>query len=177
MPNWVKNNVTIKRHDEESFNTSDVLTRLNHDPNTDLNADSITPEPPYGTFEDEVPGKEHFLSSQRYTWRIGNWGIKWNSNIIEAGYIVPDSEVDAIHVSFETPWSSPVKVLTDLSKLLGEDYILELQATDEFLGNHCDYNLTIDTGDVTENPIEGDYEEWWCGIWGYDPDEFKNETN
>lgn len=168
MPNWVRNNVTIRRHDNMPFNTSDVISRLKYDPATDLAITTLMPEPPYGTFEEEVCGKENFLSNGRYNWRIGNWGVKWDSVIIEQGHLSPNVEVDCIYTSFDTAWNSPVKILLQMSILLGDDYVIELQASDEFLGNRCDYNIIINNNDVEEIPIEGDYEEWWSNVWGLD---------
>lgn len=167
MPNWVKNNVCIKRVDDKDINVKEFFDIVGGNIDEDYTISSISEEPDYPFFETEEVGKEYILSEMRYNWRLSTWGVKWDTTIIPKGMLSGTDFVNQISVSFNTAWSAPLSALTTLSEKLGEDYNVILQATDEFLGNHCDYNLVINDGDVDEIPIDGNYEEWWCGVWGY----------
>lgn len=47
-----------------------------------------------------------------YKWRIANWGVKWNSE----PYGDIDLNDNELLFGFETPWGTPDKVLSELSK-------------------------------------------------------------
>lgn len=172
MPNWVRNNVCVNRVDGNDINVNEFFDVIGGDVDEDYTIGSIVKEPDYPFFEEEEEGKEYELSISRYEWRCSTWGVKWDTVIIPKGMLTGTDFVNQVEVSFDTAWSAPVPALITLSEKLGEDYDISLQATDEFLGNHCDYNLLINDGDVDEIPIDGDYEDWWHGVWGYDVMEF-----
>lgn len=176
MPNWVRNNVCVRRVDDRDIDVKEFLDKIDGNANEDYTLNDIVKEPDYPFFEEEEEGKEYILSNMRYNWRISTWGVKWNTVIIPNGMLSGIESVNNVLVSFDTAWSAPMPALITLSEKLGEDYDISLQATDEFLGNHCDYNLVINDGDVDEIPIDGDYEEWWYNVWEYAQDDVVDVT-
>lgn len=172
MPIWVRNNITVKRVDGKNINVKEFFDMIGGNVDEDYTINSIVKEPLYLCFDEEELGKEHILSAGRHSWRTSMWGVKWDATIIAKGEFSGLDYVNLVSASFDTAWCAPLPALITLSEALGEDYNVTLEATDEFLSNHCDYSLdyslVINNGDIEEIPIEGDYEEWWSNVWGYD---------
>ena len=84
MPNWCMNSVTIKGNPEklkailEAVNNGEMLQHM-------------------------VPMPKEYLDDQSwYSWRIENWGTKW-----DAGEAYADLEGDTLSLNFDTAWGPP----------------------------------------------------------------------
>jgi hypothetical protein len=102
MPNWCQNALVV---------TGDVealKTWLNGEPFT---FSKIKPTP------EEAMKKNAFDDGGWYSWRVENWGTKWD---VEDVQIEPsDIEGDnSVYAVFETAWSPPLAAFETLSKLL-----------------------------------------------------------
>ena len=100
-----------------------------------------------------------------YEWRINNWGTKWDSSESSAS-----TYSDSAEIWFETAWNTPMPVMEELSRKYDLEVIVEY--ADEDLGCNCG-KYTYVNGDLQEDSEE-DF-EFACEIWGYDPDELKEE--
>ena len=82
----------------------------------------------YLDFEKIIPMPESERANW-YDWRIKNWGTKWNSY---------ENVVNMDSVEFLTAWSSPIPVITALSKVY-PDKGIELIWADEDMGNNTGF--------------------------------------
>jgi len=64
-----------------------------------------------------------------YDWANENWGTKWNA--YESNRIAPD------HLSFQTAWSVPSKMLMAIHERLEEGEVLFVKYADEDFGANC----------------------------------------
>lgn len=78
------------------------------------------------------------------------WGTKWNAydQVIE---------LDAGELSFDTAWSCPIPVLTELSKLHPDDEIV-VRYADEDLGSNCG-TVHFKAGEVVSSEVAGRWNE------------------
>jgi len=78
------------------------------------------------------------------------WGTKWNAydQVIE---------LDAGELSFDTAWSCPIQVLTELSKLHPDDEIV-VRYADEDLGSNCG-TVHLKSGEVVSSEVAGRWNE------------------
>ena len=106
---------------------------------------------------------EKYGASTWYDWHCTHWGTKWNAS-------EPIWYGDNM-VTFDTAWSAPEPIFQKLAELF-PDIDIDVDFADEDLGNNC--------GQITCR--EGQYEveyvnsfEFACDVWGYDPEEMKEE--
>ncbi|WGT32136.1 hypothetical protein [Pseudomonas atacamensis] len=78
------------------------------------------------------------------------WGTKWNAydQVIE---------LDAGELSFDTAWSCPIPVLTELSRLHPDDEIV-VRYADEDLGSNCG-TVRLKAGEVVSSEVAGRWNE------------------
>lgn len=116
-----------------------------------------------------------------YDWCIRNWGTKWNLSREDGGETpqwddLPDDAECEYNMTFQTAWSTPSPVMLRLSELFPEINI-EVKFADEDLGVNCGlYELY--GGEILEDcDKDGSDEafEFACEVWGYDPDEMREE--
>lgn len=69
--------------------------------------------------------KKKYGAATWYSWRINNWGTKWNAS---------ECYVDENEVSFIIPWDTPMQIVKKLSELYPESTIEHIWA-DKFLAN------------------------------------------
>ena len=102
MPNWCSNEITITGKPK-------MLNKLLKQVES---LQSETDEPSRFDFNLIVPMPD---GVDWYSWRIENWGTKWNAS--DVGIANENSwEEGVAHLWFETAWSPPVPVLEKLSK-------------------------------------------------------------
>lgn len=102
-----------------------------------------------------------------YEWSCRNWGTKWNP--AEAKFF--DDEIE-----FETAWSAPFPVITELSRTFPK-LVFTHEWADENIGFNCGRS-EVARGAVTANyGFESDDEayKFACSLWGYDPEELEDE--
>lgn len=97
-----------------------------------------------------------------YDWSCGVWGTKWNS--------CNCYEIDDNKVEFDTAWSCPIGVLTELSKQYN-DIEIYVEYADEDLGYNCG-SFVLRNG-IMDEYCEGDL-EFAMEVWDYD-EEYKEE--
>ena len=106
---------------------------------------------------------QKYGASNWYDWRINNWGTKWNSH--DATWYGDDCVV------FDTAWSVPTGIYEKFAKMF-PDVTAEIEFADEDLGNNCG------TIFCKEGRCSIDFNEdfeFACSVWGYDPDEIREE--
>ncbi len=115
--------------------------------------------------EKYINNLEKYDAYEWYSWRIKNWGTKWNTT--EAEWISPSC------VSFETAWSCPEPVFKKLSEKF-PDVTIYLEFADEDIGNNCG----IATFKAGKGKLEYiDSPMFACNVWGYDYQEFLLEQD
>jgi hypothetical protein len=104
-----------------------------------------------------------------YSWRVEEWGTKWNS--------YENAQLDDNAISFQTAWASPLTVIKKLSKLFPTVRI-ELNYADEDLGSNCGF-VIFEKGKEIDSATYGDEEgvEFACDVWGYDYEEIKAQMS
>jgi hypothetical protein len=91
-----------------------------------------------------------------YDWCNDNWGTKWD--------VRETFEDEEGNICFDTAWSTPMEVLTHLSKIW-YDLIFEVSYADEDLGSNCG-RYELKNGKILSMDIF-DVEKA-CELWGYD---------
>lgn len=102
-----------------------------------------------------------------YDWCINNWGTKWNS---ARTYRISDNEVE-----FETAWNCPIEIFKELSKQFNDVEIV-VEFADEDIGSNCG-EITFVNGDIQEYIDMDGNTDFALDIWGYDKEDYYNETN
>ena len=157
MPNNVMNIVTFGCG-EDTLN--DILGFIQKD------NDKLNKQWGIGTidFNKIIPMPPEYLDDDRwYEWRWENWGTKWNSY---DNYYDKDKTI-----SFLSAWSSPIKVLTELSRQYPTVYISHKAADELILDNaaECHYvngEFVIDRDMM--NASEEEAMEFYREVWGID---------
>lgn len=119
---------------------------------------------------------KNYGSETWYEWRCDKWGCKWNCCEIEIGDILDEPDVNGlpakVTITFDTPWSMPEGVLTELIIRFPSLHFEGLWA-DEDIGSNCgswagmDGALTMIMPQTEEASMR-----FACSIWGYDADEY-----
>lgn len=134
MPNHVTNVV---------YTNSEIIEQISRTDERgcayfDFNAFVPTPDFVYqgnlGREEEEKYGQNTW-----YAWNTKNWGTKWNSY---------DNDFSDDYVSFQTAWSHPAPVITEMSKKFPEE-IFTIAYADEDFGFNCGL-YRIKNGDIIE---------------------------
>jgi hypothetical protein len=139
MPNWVENEVSITGDNKilreivekyctefeydkpevfDLFETGEIKPDKQTTKITCLDFNKIIPMPeglkeitaPNRVNPEEVTKKYGY--PDWYEWRLANWGVKWNVN----PYLDGQSNDGELIFSFDTAWSTPDGVLSELSK-------------------------------------------------------------
>lgn len=99
-----------------------------------------------------------------YSWRIANWGTKWNAYSIK--------KIDDCSIKFDTAWGTPFPICEQLSKMF-PDLTLTVSFADEDIGYNCGLYCLEDGEVKTEFMPKG-----WTAIKfayhvkGYEDDDF-----
>lgn len=92
MPNWCQNHLSVENPSEEFINLfKDGLSFEKIIPHpSDLNPDSMN----------------------GYSWRVENWGVKWDLNPEDAPNFNNQTEIE-----FDTAWSPPAPIIYELAMM------------------------------------------------------------
>ena len=115
MPNWCSNTLKVHSTNEErlkEFKQAVLVPNTEHpdwDPSFTFNNLYPTPaelmdENAFGKSENSDALTEKYGASDWYTWRVSNWGTKWDA--AESGIVADDNE--NLIVWFDTAWAPPV---------------------------------------------------------------------
>ncbi len=110
-----------------------------------------------------ISNLENYGHKDWYTWRVSNWGTKWNTS----GPTIEDNIV-----SFETAWSMPYEIFEELS-LKFPNLKIKVKYADEDFGSNCG-QIELQNGQVLSD-IEYDGIKA-CEVWGYDPADYFPEV-
>lgn len=132
MPNHVTNNVLIQGNETR---IRKLLAAIQND---EVGVGSIS-------FEKIIPMPDHihrgdlrvedFLEHGKdnwYTWRMANWGTKWDAY----GYAASSYPQGSWSLQFRTAWSAPHPVMTALARMY-PDLTFQHEWADEDLGQNC----------------------------------------
>ena len=100
MPNWCENHVYIESTPEQ---IEAIIAAILNDGDKKL-LDYLRPEPVFQTEEEE----NATLMPNWYSWRVGNWGTKWEVDAEIVSHSVSDGW---INIAFDSAWSPPVEAL------------------------------------------------------------------
>jgi len=100
MPNWCMNKLQLECTRAQFKQFCDVFV-VDEDEDTVLSLKTACPEPP-GLLEPEL-----VTTPKWYTWRIANWGTKWEPAI---------HDITGTTVSFDSAWSPPINAVIAMSK-------------------------------------------------------------
>lgn len=109
MPNWCMNEMTISHNDPamikkaaEAWNEGKFLSTL-------------VPEPNYPGYEDsEIKGGDFPGMPAWWTWRINNWGTKWDVGLTAELDNRAEIEDNTFTVEFDSAWSPPINAYDTL---------------------------------------------------------------
>ena len=158
MPNWCDNSISISHEDPA------MMERLVAAFKNDKFLNEFVPCPPdlleeVGIGENfrerneahEAANLEKFGHTSWYTWRIENWGTKWE---IADGELDYDPETKSATGWFQTAWSPPVTAMEALTEL---GFIVELKYHEEGMAFVGEY--TSEDGDECYN-VNFEDEDW-----------------
>jgi hypothetical protein len=160
MPNWCTNTLEVHSTNVErlkEFKQAVLITNTeNPDWDPQFTFDTLLPTPPeLLEIEPAFNQSENFAliekygASDWYTWRLSNWGTKWDTSI---NGISVDDEQDLI-VWFDTAWSPPVAWLEKIAPQFPE---LSFRMVYEEPGvNFCGF-VEYENGECTGSE-QGDY--------------------
>lgn len=129
MPNWCSNHIIVEGEKSEILNLIDIASS-GSDENNNKN---------FFSFENVVPTPKELLEGDGWhSWRIENWGTKWDlhqdekmfSNLEQGG--VEGNMV--FHLKYETAWSPAISFWMQVS-----DKFKSLQITNEFFEEGNDF--------------------------------------
>lgn len=113
MPNWCENSVVIKG---PASKVSELVAAIESQMGNDEGGvcSIIAPEPA----EEDLP-ECNGIAPMWYSWRINNWGTKWDFEPLEAPTFVtiPDSDYAETEMSFDTAWAPPVELYRKLEQM------------------------------------------------------------
>lgn len=112
MPNWCSNNLTVVHSDPaklqefcDAYNAGHVLSHYIPQPES-------VPAGEVVVMHDGTPVKT--MSDGEHSWRVSNWGTKWDIAAPDTPVVAGDGEVT---VSFESAWSPPEGLFARLEEL------------------------------------------------------------
>jgi hypothetical protein len=179
MPNWCDNSISISHEDpammerlDKAFKDGKFLNEFVPCPDDLLVEVSTGPDYMTRNEAHEAANIEKYGHASWYSWRIENWGTKWEVSEGEFDY---DPETKSATGWFQTAWSPPVTVMEALTEL---GFIVELKYREEGMsfvgvytsedGDEC-FNVDFEDEDwrddipqslIDDFSLEDDYENW-----------------
>ena len=179
MPNWCDNSISITHEDpammqrlDKAFKDGKFLNEFVPCPPELLEEVGIGESYRERNEAHEAANVEKFGHASWYSWRIENWGTKWEVGEGEFDY---DPETNKATGWFQTAWSPPVTAMEALTEL---GFIVELKYREEGMsfvgeytsedGDEC-YNVDFEDEDwrddipehlIDDFNLEDDYENW-----------------
>ena len=136
--------------------------------------DAFRKRKPEITDEEWQLGKTAFRNQVKYghstwyEWCIDNWNTKWNAYGYEYGDN-PESLASNNKIWFNTAWSAPIPVVSELSNKY-PDIEFAIEWADEDIGSNCG-RMVFKNGERIEEYFPETHKEaieYACGIHGYD---------
>jgi hypothetical protein len=179
MPNWCDNSISITHEDpammqrlDKAFKEGNFLNEFVPCPPELLEEVGIGENYRERSEAHEAANIEKFGHASWYSWRVENWGTKWEVGEGEFDY---DPETNKATGWFQTAWSPPVTAMEALTEL---GFIVELKYREEGMsfvgeytsedGDEC-YNVDFEDEDwrddipehlIDDFNLEDDYENW-----------------
>ena len=171
MPNHIQNRVTFDCSEEKLNEILTAICSINEETGqkcVDFNKIIPMPDNIYrgnlGPRERELYGKNNW-----YDWSVQNWGTKWNAYSFSR---------DGNTIGFQTAWSAPHPILTELTGMFPGVYITHEWA-DEDIGQNCGTREYLNGEIVGEIIPENHREalEYAFEVWGYTAEDFGLRLN
>jgi hypothetical protein len=145
MPNWCSNVATLG-HENQAELVRLAQAFVDKDP-----METFMPSP----YKDRVPGTAPINDDWGYSWRVENWGTKWDVKCSDA---VDNLSEGSLCVWFDSAWGPPIGFYRHLAELGFDVEAFYYECGVNFCGKYCsesDEDICIDiTGDsawVKEN--------------------------
>lgn len=106
-----------------------------------------------------------------YSWRIANWGCKWNASDTE----ILESNDKSITVRFDTPWCQPVGWINRLIHMLPKEVTVELTYSEPGVMFGGEYTAEYIDGDMSICHREYDMDELHEEMFGCTEAEYRWE--
>lgn len=120
---------------------------------------------------------KNYGTNDWYDWNVDRWGTKWDASDVEVGEpAISQSDPDScsVHIEFQTAWSMPGGIFSELIKRHPELEFAGVYA-DEDIGSNCGV-WGKSGGEFSAVPLSsnsrGDSIRFACEVWGYDPEEY-----
>lgn len=113
MPNWCENEVEITFESKAEYDK--FITQAGVEESTSPYLDYDNEKNGYGFFDRFVPTPSEMLVGEGWwSWRIDNWGTKWNPN-----FHVFETDDDALKITLgmSTAWAPPIPFFTTFTEL------------------------------------------------------------
>ena len=150
MPNWTMNDVTFESDSstisdiKSAFETNNPFQTLRPCPQDLLDTDNV-----FGGTEEEIKIREERYAANKaawghanwYTWRLENWGTKWDA----VDFDITEQEPDRLGVKFDTAWGAPIELFIYLSSQY-QDLFIEGWYTQEEEGHDTAHNYRVTGG-------------------------------
>jgi len=150
MPNWCENYARITvPNKQEADKFEAVLLSPNSDDQDPIGlCGYILPMPK--TFEESVD-PERPIMPDWYTWRVSNWGTKWEVSVDEGSADIEENDdgTYTFNLHFDSAWSPPVGVYEEIASRDGWDvFATYIEGGMSFIGYFEDgENYSYDIGD------------------------------
>lgn len=103
MPNWCENRVQISADAEQIKEIKELFSQDNP-------FNTLIPQPP----EEELPQVDNFTPGW-YSWRVNNWGTKWDIDAADVSFVEDQDEY--LRIEFMTAWAPPTGICEKLREM------------------------------------------------------------
>lgn len=164
MPNWVRNEITINGPE----GSVKALLKKTATKESRFDFNGLVPMPAHiykGLLSSEE--RARYGDDNWYDWSYKHWGTKWNA--ADAAVMYHGGET--AFVDFETAWCAPIPIYEAIRKKF-PDLDVQARYADEDIGSNCG---TWHNGELEKIEEPQRAFEFACDVWGYDPDELREE--
>lgn len=134
MPNWCENHVYLEASPEE---IAAIAALIKSENNAASLLNHLRPEPEYPeSAGNEIPSW--------YSWRVANWGTKWD---VQAEIVSHSIEGGWMNLWFDSAWSPPIAAL---------DYWAEQDSTRRFNIRYIEWGMAF-CGEADETGLDEHY--------------------
>ena len=170
MPNWCENYLRLQVPNKEEADKIIAVLESNENDVGLLN--HLMPEPDYDGGDKELANDSiHHTSPDWYSWRVNNWGTKWEVSMSHYDKEDNDDGSVTFNLHFESAWGPPTGVYDYVSEKEGWSlFATYIEGGMCFGGYHeegQDYSFELGSRDDTDAP------SWWVDdhSWYYDQQE------
>ena len=158
MPNYVQNRIHL---DGKSELIQQMLEKIQ---NQEYGIGTVD-------FEKILPMPSNVGDAGVISWRIINWGTKWNAFDYDTDVDYSEEYSQSGVLKFWTAWSAPHPVLEKLAQMFPEIEFVHEWA-DEDLGRNCGRRVYVQGEEFESYSPETEKErmEFACSVWGETPE-------